>query len=148
MITRLSHTTIYVEDQDRAKAFYTEVLGLEVRSDESLDGVRWLTVGPAGQPDVSILLAVRAPPMFSPEDAAVVRGLIAKGALGGGVFATDDCRGTAAALREQGVAFLQEPTDRPYGVEAVFRDDSGNWFSLTEQAWARSAAWEQSSTAD
>src|SRR3954447_26025722 len=147
MITRLSYATIYVEDQDRAKAFYTDVLGLQVRSDQNLDGFRWLTVGPADQPDVAILLAVPAPPMYSAEDAAVVRGLIAKGALGGGVFATDDCRGTAATLKEHGVTFLQEPTDRPYGVEAVFRDDSGNWFSLTEQPWTQPAGWDPASAA-
>ena len=130
MITGLSHTTIYTSDQDRSLAFYTDVLGLEVRSDTSLDGFRWLTVGGAGQRDMAILLAYPAPPMFS--DAVTVKALIAKGALGGGVFNTDDCRASYEELRAKGVTFLQEPADRPYGVEAVFRDDSGNWFSLTQ----------------
>jgi catechol 2,3-dioxygenase-like lactoylglutathione lyase family enzyme len=132
MIRKLNHATVYVLDQDRAKQFYTETLGLEVRSDAVLDGFRWLTVGPTGQPDLAILLAYPAPPMFSDEDAATVRALVAKGSLGGGVFETDDCRGTFEALSAKGVTFLQEPAERPYGVEALFRDDSGNWFSLTQ----------------
>jgi len=132
MITRLSHANVYVLDQDRAKQFYTEVLGFELRTDVTMDGFRWLTVGPKGQPDLNILLAYPAPPMFSPDDAETVRALVAKGDFGGGVFATDDCRGTYEDLSSKGVTFLQEPAARPYGVEALFRDDSGNWFSLTE----------------
>jgi catechol 2,3-dioxygenase-like lactoylglutathione lyase family enzyme len=141
MITGLSHTTIYTTDQDRSLQFYTQVLGLEVRSDSVLDGFRWLTVGGPGQRDLSILLAYPAPPMFSEEDAATIRALIAKGVLGGGVFNTDDCRASYEALKQKGVTFLQEPADRPYGVEAVFRDDSGNWFSLTQSKWAASQEW-------
>jgi len=136
MITKLNHVNVFVLDQDRAKQFYTESLGFEVRSDSVLDGFRWLTVGPKDQPDLAILLAYPAPPMFSPEDAETVRALVAKGSLGGGVFATDDCRKTFEELSGKGVTFLQEPAERPYGVEALFRDDSGNWFSLTESKWA------------
>ena len=73
--------------------------------------------------------------MFSPEDAESVRTLVAKGALGGGVFDTDDCRATFDELSARGVTFMQDPAQRPYGVEAVLRDDSGNWFSLTERRW-------------
>ena len=135
MITRISHVNVFVLDQERAKQFYTETLGFEVRNDAVLDGFRWLTVGPKGQPDLALLLAYPAPPMFSPEDAETVRSLVAKGALGGGVIETDDCRATYADLAAKGVTFLQEPADRPYGVEALFRDDSGNWFSLTESKW-------------
>jgi catechol 2,3-dioxygenase-like lactoylglutathione lyase family enzyme len=135
MITKASHVNIFVLDQDRAKEFYTETLGFEVRNDSVLDGFRWLTVGPKGQPDLAFLLAYPAPPMFSSEDAETVRALVAKGSLGGGVFATDDCRKTFEELSAKGVTFLQEPADRPYGVEALFRDDSGNWFSLTETKW-------------
>jgi catechol 2,3-dioxygenase-like lactoylglutathione lyase family enzyme len=120
VIKRLSHVNIFVLDQDRAKAFYTEKLGFEVRNDSVLDEFR---------------LAYPAPPMFSPEDAETLRALVAKGALGGGVIETDDCRATYAELVERGVTFLQEPADRPYGVEALFRDDSGNWFSLTQSKW-------------
>ena len=133
MITRMSHVNLFVLDQDRAKEFYTVTLGLELRSDVTMDGFRWLTVGPKGQPDINVLLARPAPPMFSEEDAAVLRDLVAKGAMGGGVFETDDCRGTCETLKSMGVTFLQEPTERPYGIEAMFRDDSGNWFSLNQR---------------
>jgi catechol 2,3-dioxygenase-like lactoylglutathione lyase family enzyme len=136
MIRKLNHVSVFVLDQDRAKRFYTETLGFEVRSDAELDGFRWLTVGPKDQADIGILLAYPAPPMFSPEDAETVRALVAKGSLGGGVFETDDCQGTFEELSAKGVTFLQEPAERPYGVEALFRDDSGNWFSLTQSKWA------------
>jgi catechol 2,3-dioxygenase-like lactoylglutathione lyase family enzyme len=135
MIQKLNHATVYVLDQDRAKRFYTETLGFDVRSDTVLDGFRWLTVGPKDQPDLALLLAYPAPPMFSDEDAATVRALVAKGSLGGGVFQTDDCQKDFEELSAKGVTFLQEPADRPYGVEALFRDDSGNWFSLTQSKW-------------
>ena len=132
VIKRVSHVNVFVLDQDRAKRFYTEALGFEVRNDAVLDGFRWLTVGPKGQPDLAILLAYPAPPMFSSEDAEMVRSLVAKGVMGGGVIEADDCRATYEELKGRGVTFLQEPADRPYGVEALFRDDSGNWFSLTQ----------------
>jgi catechol 2,3-dioxygenase-like lactoylglutathione lyase family enzyme len=141
MIRKLNHANIYVLDQDRAKQFYTETLGFEVRNDSVLDGFRWLTVGPKDQPDLAILLAYPAPPMFSAEDAETVRALVAKGSFGGGVFDTDDCQGTFEELSAKGVTFLQEPVERPYGVEALFRDDSGNWFSLTETKWAAGSEW-------
>jgi catechol 2,3-dioxygenase-like lactoylglutathione lyase family enzyme len=135
MISRLNHVSIFVLDQDRAKDFYTEKLGFEVRSDATLDGFRWLTVGSPNQKDLDILLAYPAPPMFSEEDAEVVRGLVAKGALGGGVFETNDVQKDFEHLSAKGVTFLQEPADRPYGIEALFRDDSGTWFSLTQPKW-------------
>jgi catechol 2,3-dioxygenase-like lactoylglutathione lyase family enzyme len=133
VINRISHITVYVLDQDRALRFYTEVLGFEVRTDNRLDDFRWLTVGPRDQPEMSVLLARPAPPMFAPEDAQLVQSLVAKGAMNGGVLETDDCRATYERLKARGVLFLQEPLERPYGIEAVFRDDSGNWFSLTER---------------
>jgi catechol 2,3-dioxygenase-like lactoylglutathione lyase family enzyme len=134
MITKLSHVNVFVLDQDRALAFYTEKLGFEVRTDATMDGMRWLTVGPKDQPDLSVLLAKPAPPMFSEEDAAALRGLVAKGAMAGGVIQTDDCRGAYEELKAKGVEFLQEPAERFYGVEALFRDPFGNWFSLTQRA--------------
>jgi catechol 2,3-dioxygenase-like lactoylglutathione lyase family enzyme len=133
MINRLSHATVWVLDQDAAKEFYTSKLGMEVRTDQTMDGFRWLTVGPSGQPDVEIILLEPGPPMFSEEDAKTVRGLVEKGAIGGGVLATDDCKATYDELSAKGVKFLQEPSERPYGIEAVLRDDSGNWFSLTQR---------------
>jgi catechol 2,3-dioxygenase-like lactoylglutathione lyase family enzyme len=132
MIKRLSHVNVFVLDQDRAKEFYTEKLGFEVRADVNMDGFRWLTVGPKGQPDLNILLANPAPPMFNETDAAALRDLVAKGSMAGGVIETDDCQKTYEELKARGVTFLQEPAQRPYGIEALLRDDSGNWFSLTQ----------------
>ena len=107
MITKLSHMNVFVLDQDRAKKFYTETLGFEVRADSVMDGFRWLAVGPKGQPDLNILLARPAPPMFSEEDAQALRDLIAKGSMAGGVIETDDCRKTYEELKAKGVTFLQ-----------------------------------------
>ena len=86
MISKMNHVNVFVLDQDRAKEFYTDKLGLELRNDSTLDGFRWLTVGPKDQPAFAILLAYPAPPMFSPEDAETVKALVAKGSFGGGVF--------------------------------------------------------------
>jgi catechol 2,3-dioxygenase-like lactoylglutathione lyase family enzyme len=141
MIKSMSHACFYVLDQESAKAFYTEKLGFEVRSDVVMgvefegagQGLRWLTVSPPEQPDVEIILA--DPAMGHDEEtAAQIRALVAKGAMGSGVMATDDCQKTYEELSARGVVFLQEPAQRPYGTEAVFRDDSGNWFSLTQRA--------------
>jgi catechol 2,3-dioxygenase-like lactoylglutathione lyase family enzyme len=133
MITRLSHTTVYVLDQDEAKAFYTEKLGFEVRDDVRMDDFRWLTVGPKDQPDLRIvLMPIGGGPTTDEQDAKHLRALVAKGALGAGVMRTDDCQATYKELSARGVDFVQEPAERPYGVEAVFRDNSGNWFSLTQ----------------
>jgi len=133
VITKYSFSTVWVLDQDSAKTFYTEKLGFEVRSDQTMDGLRWLTVGPKEQPDFQLILAKPGPPMNDDEAAKSIRALVARGALGAGVLETDDCRRTYQELSKKGVQFLQEPADRPYGVEAVFRDDSGNWFSLTQR---------------
>jgi catechol 2,3-dioxygenase-like lactoylglutathione lyase family enzyme len=140
MISRMSHVTVWVLDQDRAKEFYTQKLGFEVRNDISMgsefegagEGFRWLTVSPPEQPDVEIILA----DCGMGHDARLgdqIRELVAKGALGPGVLATADCRKTYDELSARGVEFVQEPAERPYGIEAVFRDDSGNWFSLTQR---------------
>jgi catechol 2,3-dioxygenase-like lactoylglutathione lyase family enzyme len=133
VIRALSHVVVYVLDQDRALRFYTDCLGFEVRTDAKLDGFRWLTVAPKGQADVAIMIAAPMPPMFSAEDGEAVKALVAKGVFCGGVLETNDCRATYEELRAKGVSFLQEPADRPYAIEAVFRDDSGNWFSLTQR---------------
>jgi len=133
VITRLSHAAVWVLDQDEALAFYTEKLGFEVRTDARMDnGFRWLTVGPPGDPDFELILGEPGPPMVDEDSAAAIRSLIAKGALSAGVWEADDCRKTYADLSAKGVTFLQEPAERPYGIEAVFRDNSGNWFSLTQ----------------
>jgi catechol 2,3-dioxygenase-like lactoylglutathione lyase family enzyme len=141
MIKSMSHACFYVLDQESAKRFYTEKLGFDVRSDVVMgaevegagQGLRWLTVSPPQQPDVEIILA--DPGMgHDAETAEQIRALVAKGAMGSGVMATDDCQKTYEELSARGVVFLQEPAERPYGTEAVFRDDSGNWFSLNQRA--------------
>jgi len=134
MITKLSHTTIWVLDQDEALHFYTQKLGFEVNTDATMDDFRWLTVSPPNQPDHELILLVPGPPMLDEQAAEQVKGLVAKGALGPGAFETNDCRRTYAELSERGVNFLSEPTERFYGIEATFRDNSGNWFSMTERS--------------
>ncbi|MGK5630603.1 VOC family protein [Streptomyces sp. URMC 123] len=136
MIKGLAITTVWVLDQDRAREFYTEKLGLEVRTDITMGGeggMRWLTVGAKDQPDVELTLMVPGPPGLDPESAEAMKKLISKGVLGAGALATDDIHADCKALKARGVEFLQEPQERPYGIEAIFRDDSGNWFSFTQR---------------
>jgi catechol 2,3-dioxygenase-like lactoylglutathione lyase family enzyme len=133
MIQRLSHTTVYVLDQDAAKDFYANILGFEVRMDAKMDnGFRWLTVSPKGQPDLQVILMQVDGPNIQPEAAATIRGLLEQGRLNGGVLQTGDCRKTYEELKAKGVEFASPPTDRFYGVEAIMKDNSGNWYSLTE----------------
>jgi catechol 2,3-dioxygenase-like lactoylglutathione lyase family enzyme len=134
MITGLTISTVWVLDQDSALKFYTEKLGFELRFDVQMGpGARWVTVGAKGQPDHSLTLMIPGPPAVDPESAQQLRALVAKGVLGAGVMSTDDCEATYRELSARGVEFVQEPTKRPYGIEALFRDDSGNWFSLTQR---------------
>jgi catechol 2,3-dioxygenase-like lactoylglutathione lyase family enzyme len=134
VISKLSHATTWVLDQDSAKAFYTEKLGFEVRTDATMGDFRWLTVSPPGQTDFEIILMpIKASPMMDEASAASIRALVTSGRLGSGVYETDDVRKTYAELKARGVEFIQEPAERPYGIEALFRDDSGNWFSLCQR---------------
>lgn len=133
MIQRLSHVGLYVLDQDAARDFYVNKLGFEVRTDATMDnGYRWLTVGPKAQPDLEIILQLVGNPMMKPEVAATLRKLLEEGQMSGGAFDTADCRKTYEELTARGVEFLQPPTERFYGVEALMKDNSGNWFSLTQ----------------
>lgn len=133
MIKKLSHATIYVTNQEEAKKFYTEKLGFEVRTDVTMEGFRWLTVGPKTQPDLEIvLMEPKAGFMFDEATVKNIRELIQKGAMGAGVFDTEDCKATYEELKGRGVEFLSPPQERPYGIEAIFKDNSGNWFSLTQ----------------
>jgi catechol 2,3-dioxygenase-like lactoylglutathione lyase family enzyme len=134
MIQRLSHATVYVLDQDEALAFYRDKLGFEVRTDSTMDnGFRWLTVGPKSQPYMEIvLMKVCVSHLWDAEAVEAFKTLLRKGAFGIGVFDTDDCRATYAELKAKGVEFKSEPQDQFYGVATVGRDNSGNWFSLTE----------------
>jgi predicted enzyme related to lactoylglutathione lyase len=137
MLKRLTTTQVWVHDQDEALAFYTEKLGLELRDDvtvSELGNFRWLTVGVPGQADVALtLMAVPGPPVFDEETRAQILALMAKGAASGLFFATDDCRATYEELKGRGVEFQQEPTQQPYGIDAGFRDPSGNQMRMIEQ---------------
>ncbi len=134
MIQRLSHVTIYVLDQDAAKDFYLNKLGFDLKMDASMDnGFRWLTVSPKGQPDLEIILMPTTNPKIDPEAAEMLRVLVRKGVLGSGVLETADCRKTYEELKAKGVEFVQPPVERFYGIEALLKDNSGNWFSMTER---------------
>ena len=137
MITSLTYAQVWVHDQDEALAFYTDKLGLELREDVTvpeMGNFRWLSVGVPGQPDAAItLMAVPGPPVFDEETRDQIRELVAKGALGGLFFATDDCRATYEELKARGVEFTQEPVEQPYGIDAGFRDTSGNHMRMAER---------------
>jgi catechol 2,3-dioxygenase-like lactoylglutathione lyase family enzyme len=133
---RIANAQVWVNDQEEALAFYTEKLGMEVRADVTLPEMgdfRWLTVGPAGQTDVAIvLMPIPGPPVMDDETAEQVRSLLAKGFAGTVFLTTDDCRASYEELRSRGVEFVETPEERPYGVDAGFRDPSGNHLRLTE----------------
>ena len=136
MITKFSHATLFVLDQQRAYDFYVTTLGFKVGTDATMEnGFRWLTVIPPDQPDLEIsLLSPLQETMFpDPETRAAFKLLLEKGALGAGVLHTPDCRATYEELKAKGVEFTQPPKDTFYGVEALFKDGCGNWFSLTER---------------
>ena len=130
MLKRLTNVQVWVHDQDEALAFYTEKLGLELREDVTvpeMGNFRWLTVGVPGQPDVSVtLMAVPGAPVFDDETRDRIKELMAKGAASGLFFETDNCRASYEELKQRGVEFQQEPTEQPYGIDAGFRDPSGN----------------------
>jgi len=133
MIQRISHSSVLVFDQDAARDFYVNKLGFEVRMDQSMDnGFRWLTVSPKSQPDFQLILMKVDGPNFKPEVASVLKGLMEKGGMGGGVLQVDDCRATYEELKAKGVEFLSPPADRFYGVECILKDNSGNWFSMNQ----------------
>jgi uncharacterized glyoxalase superfamily protein PhnB len=133
---RIANAHLWVNDQDEALAFYTEKLGMEVRMDATLPELgnfRWLTVGPVGQPDVSVaLMAIPGPPVMDAETAEQVRTLMAKGFAGTVFLTTDDCRRSYDELKSRGVEFSEPPEDRPYGIDSGFRDPSGNSIRLTQ----------------
>ena len=133
---KLSHAQLWVHDQDEALAFYTEKLGMEVRSDVTLPELgdfRWLTVGPPGQEDIAItLMAIPGPPVMDAETADDVRSLMSKGFAGTVFLTTDDVHASYEELRSRGVEFTETPEERPYGIDSGFRDPSGNSFRLTQ----------------
>ena len=137
MLTQLTHVNVWVHDQDEALEFYTKTLGMEVRDDVTIPEMgnfRWLTVAPPGQQGVALaLLNIPGPPVFDEETAAQVKSIVAKGAAGGLFFLSDDVRGTYEELKKKGVEFSQEPTEQPYGLDAGFRDPSGNQIRMMQQ---------------
>jgi uncharacterized glyoxalase superfamily protein PhnB len=136
MMIKIANAQLWVHDQDEALAFYTQKLGFEVRADVTLPEMgnfRWLTVSPAGQDEVSIvLMAIPGPPVMDPETADQVRELMAKGFAGTIFLTTDDIHTSYEELKTRGVEFVEEPEERPYGIDSGFRDPSGNHLRLTQ----------------
>ena len=139
MITKLNHVSIFVLDQDSAFDFYVNKLGFNLHTDASMGpGKRWLTVCPPEQPDIEItLMAIDEGMMFKKEAAEQMRELVKKGTFGFGVFECNDLLATYEELAAKGVEFTKPPTKEFYGYEALFKDDSGNWFSLGQKEQAQ-----------
>jgi catechol 2,3-dioxygenase-like lactoylglutathione lyase family enzyme len=135
MITRMNHVSIYVLDQSSAYDFYVNKLGFNVHTDAEMGpGMRWLTVCAPEQPDLEIvLMPIAAGMAFSEETAEQMRQLVKKGCFGFGVFKCHDIYATYEEMKAKGVEFTKPPKKEFYGVEALFKDDSGNWFSLGEK---------------
>jgi len=134
MIKRVTHTTLYVKDQNEALRFYTEKLGFEVRADMTMGDFRWLTVGLKDQPEFDfVLFALRADNAFlNEDDIKAITHLLENGKLGGPVVRADDLQKTYEEMKAKGVEFLSPPTDQPYGKEAIFKDNGGYIFSMQQ----------------
>ncbi len=134
MISRLNVTTIYVLDKDEALDFYVDKLGLEKGNDVTQGDYRWLTVRTPGDAPTEISFEVPGAPLHDDATAAQLRELLAKGALGGLVFITDDARGLYDSLRDKGFDdFTQEPTENFYGTDMGLRDPFGNHIRVLQQ---------------
>ena len=133
---KIATAQLWVHDQDEALAFYTQKLGMEVRTDVTvaeMGNFRWLTVGPAGQTDVAIvLMAIPGAPVMDEDTAQQVRDLMAKGFAGTVFLTTDDCQASYEELTGRGLEFSEPPHEQPYGIDSSFRDPSGNSFRLAE----------------
>jgi catechol 2,3-dioxygenase-like lactoylglutathione lyase family enzyme len=136
MLKSLTTVNVWVQDQDEALAFYTEKLGLELRNDVTLPEMgdfRWLTVSPPGQDEIAIvLMAIPGQPVMDAETQKEVRELMAKGFAGTVFLTTNDIYTDVEALKKRGLEFVDEPEERPYGIDCSFRDPSGNNFRLTQ----------------
>jgi catechol 2,3-dioxygenase-like lactoylglutathione lyase family enzyme len=135
MVTKLSHSTLFVSDQNKAYDFYVNILGFKVHTDATMEnGFRWLTVIPPGQPDLQITLLYPLNPFMNKDEDVrnAFKLLLDKKALGAGVLHTPDCKATFGELKAKGVHFRSEPKEQFYGIEAVVEDGCGNWFSLTQ----------------
>lgn len=134
MIQRISHTSVLVLDQDQARDFYVNKLGFDVIEDATMGEFRWLTVAPKGQRDLAIILMpLKTNPMWDQTTVDTLKKLVSSGKCGGGVLEVDDCRKTYEELKARGVTFKSPPQERPYGIEALIADNSGNWFSVVER---------------
>ncbi len=133
MITNISIVSVFVKDVDASKAFYIDVLGFEENADITLpDGsYRWCTVSHPSQPELAVHLAIPGPPQ-SPELVEAINRALDGGGMSGLGLNVDDCNKTYEDLVAKGVEFIQPPSERPYGIEAVARDNSGNWMVLVE----------------
>jgi catechol 2,3-dioxygenase-like lactoylglutathione lyase family enzyme len=131
MITNISIVNLYVTDQDEAKRFYVDKLGFVEAADVTMGDYRWVTVAHPDHPELEVTLATPGPPV-SDDMAEAIRRSLAAGTMGGFGLTTDDCHKDYEELSAKGVEFVQPPADRPYGVEAVMRDNSGNWLVLVE----------------
>jgi catechol 2,3-dioxygenase-like lactoylglutathione lyase family enzyme len=131
MIRKVTLVTIHCTDQQSARDFYVDTLGMEVRADATSEGVRWLLVGPPAQPELSLMLMEPGPPLGE-ESITMLRKLVERGELSPITLAVDDCRATVRVLKAKGVEMVHEPVDQPFGVEALIRDDSGNSLVLLE----------------
>jgi predicted enzyme related to lactoylglutathione lyase len=133
---KIANAQLWVQDQEEALAFWTEKVGFEVRADVTMPEMgdfRWLTVGPPGQEDVSVvLMAIPGEPMIDKATQAQIADLAAKGYAGTVFLTTDDCRADYQRLADRGVEFSETPEERPYGIDAGFRDPSGNAIRLTQ----------------
>jgi predicted enzyme related to lactoylglutathione lyase len=130
----VKYTFLEVDDHEAALAFYRDTLGLEVRQDVAMEGARWLTVGPASQPELGIVLQT-AGVARSPEDAQTLRELLAKGSLSGLVLETDNVDAAFERIHATGAEVLQEPMDQPFGTrDCAFRDPSGNQVRINQRA--------------
>ncbi len=133
---RIANAQLWVHDQDEALAFYTQKVGMEVRTDVTvpeMGNFRWLSVGPAGQSDVAIvLMAIPGSPIMDAETAEQVQSLTAKGFAGTIFLVTEDCQAAYEELKGRGVEFVEQPEERPYGIDSAFRDPSGNSIRLTQ----------------
>jgi catechol 2,3-dioxygenase-like lactoylglutathione lyase family enzyme len=132
MITNVSLVTVFCLDQDAARDFYVDVLGFKTHTDVTTgEGYRWVTVVQPDHPELEVTLMKPGPPLDA-DSAAFVTRQLEKGQMGGLGLRVDDCRRTYEEFKAKGVTFLQEPAERPYGVEAVMRDVAGNWLVLVE----------------
>ena len=129
----MSHTSLFVSDQDKAYDFYVNKLGFLVNTDVKMDnGFRWLTLNPPDQPDLEIVLFPATNNGLDEEVNSALKVLLDKGAMGAGVLYTPDCRATYEELKAKGVQFKCEPKEQFYGIEAIITDGCGNWFSMTQ----------------